>query len=211
MNQKLIALLAALLSFFAASQANAASISFYLDQSNDLLDGVNYAEVTISDSTSVSGDIDFEVELLALAFTVSGMNFGMQDFLFNVDDMVSLQAENIINLSQSEWKIAQNKNGGGGFGKYDFKLFGNGRSRTEMLTFSISGITGDTIYSYATGSSLNPDADEFFSTHIAGFDLVDGVTSAKFAGSTSVVPVPASAWLLISGLLGLITVARRKM
>ena len=36
----------------AVTQVNATTISYYLDQSNDLLDGVNYAQVTISDSTT---------------------------------------------------------------------------------------------------------------------------------------------------------------
>lgn len=65
-----------------ASQANAASISFFLNQSNAtsvLPNGVNYAQVTISDNTTVVGDIDFDVQIIASAFT-AGSNFGMQTF-----------------------------------------------------------------------------------------------------------------------------------
>jgi hypothetical protein len=210
MNQKLLTFLAVLTLIGTVSQSNASTVSFYLNQSNDLPDGVNYAQVTISDSTTTVGDIDFTVELLASAFTVSGTNFGMQNFLFNADPALSIEASNIVHISPSDWSISQNKNAGGGFGKFDFQLSGTGSSRTDLLTFSITGITGDTIYSYAMGSLLNPAADEFFATHIAGFDMVDGVTSAKFAGSTSVVPVPASVWLFVSGLFGLIAVTRRK-
>ena len=188
---------------------NADTISFYIDQSNDLLDGINYAQVTISDSSNTAGDIDFVIELLDPAFTVSGSNFGMQNFSFNFDDALTLDKNNIINLSSSDWKISEGKNAGGGFGKYDIQLSGKGNSRTEGLSFTISGVDGDTIYSYAMGSMLNPAADEFFATHIAGFDYMNGVTSAKFAGS-SVVPVPASVWLFGSGLLGLAGIARRK-
>ena len=193
----------------AGTQVNADTISFYLDQSNALLDGVNYAQVTISDSTDTAGDIDFLIELLDPAFMVSGSNFGMQNFSFNFDDALMLEAQNIINLSSSDWKISEGKNAGGGFGKYDIQLSGKGKSRTEDLSFTITGVDGDTIYSYAMGSYLNPEADEYFATHIAGFDYMDGVTSAKFAGS-SVVPVPASVWLFGSGLLGLAGIARRK-
>lgn len=211
MFNKITVLSAAAPMLFTATQATAASISFYLDQSNELLDGVNYAQVTISDSTTIAGDIDFQVELLTDAFTVSGSNFGMQDFLFNVDDSLSVETDNIIDISQSGWTVKQNANAGGSFGKFDFQLAGNGSSRTDLLTFSISGVSGDSIYSYAMGSSLNPAAEEYFSTHIAGFDMVNGVTSAKFAGSTSVVPVPASVWLFVSGLLGLMAVTRSKL
>jgi len=211
MNHKLIVLPVALSLFFSLAQVNAASISFTLDQSNALPDGVDYAQVTISDSETTVGDIDFVIELQASVFTVSGNNFGMQDFFFNVDPMISLQADNIVDVLQPGWKIVQGKNAGGGFGKFDFKLFGKGSSRTENLSFSISGITDDTIYSYALGSTLSPGADEFFAMHIAGFDMIEGVSSAKFAGSSSAVPVPAALWLFVSGLIGLAALARRKV
>ncbi|NND55353.1 MAG: hypothetical protein HKN56_10345, partial [Gammaproteobacteria bacterium] len=42
---------------FFATPAKAASVSYYLDQSNDLANGTNYAIVTIEDG--VGGDIDF--------------------------------------------------------------------------------------------------------------------------------------------------------
>jgi hypothetical protein len=192
-----------------AFHAQAASISYYLDQSNDLPDGVNYAQVTISDSITVIGDIDFQVEVLSSAFTVSGNNFGMQSFSFNYEPGLSIEAANIIVNDPDTWNVSSGKNAGGGFGKYDFKLSGNGSSRTGLLTFSISGVAGDSIDSYAVLSSLNPASTEFFAAHIAGFDLANCVTSAKFAGST-VVPVPAAAWLFSSGLLGLVGVARRR-
>lgn len=197
-------------SLFAASQANAETITYFINQSNDLPDGINYAQVTISDSPDVAGDINFSVELINDAFTVSGDNYGMQSFLFNYDDALSLDSSNIIDLSESDWGISENKNAGGGFGKFDILLSGNGSSRTDLLTFTISGIEGDSIYSYALGSSLNPAADEFFSMHIAGFDETYGETSAKFAGSF-VVPVPPAVWLFASGLVGLLAVARRKV
>ena len=194
-----------------SSQANATTISYYLDQSNALPDGVNYALVTISDSATTIGDIDFSVEVLTSAFTVSGANFGMQNFSFNYDPSLSIDASNIIDTSPLAWTVSEGANAGGGFGKYGFQLSGTGSSRTEFLSFSITGVTDDTISSYAAmGSSLKPAATEFFAAHIAGFDAIDGETSAQFAGSASVVPVPAALWLFGSGILGLVVVARRK-
>ena len=209
MNKKILSRMTACSLVLAGTQVNADTISFYLDQSNALTDGVNYAQVTISDSLDTAGDIDFVIELLDPAFTVNGWNFGMQNFAFNYDDALTIDELNIINLSSSDWKVWQGKNSGGGFGKYDIQLSGKGNSRTEELSFTISGVDGDTIYSYAMGSLLHPGADEYFATHIAGFDYMDGITSAKFAGS-SPVPVPASVWLFGSGLLGLAGIARRK-
>ena len=208
MRIKMFIKLSALPLALAGTQASAASISYYLDQSNALLDGVNYAQVTISDSTTTMGDIDFTVEVIASAFTVSGSNFGMQNFSFNYDPSLSVDASNIIDTSPLTWSVSEGANAGGGFGKFGFQLSGNGSSRTELLSFSITGVTGDTINSYATGSTLNPAAVEFFAAHIAGFDTTEGVTSAQFAGS-SPVPVPAAVWLFGSGLLGLVGVARR--
>lgn len=202
--------LSALSLALAGTQVNAATISYYLDQSNDLLDGLSYAQVTISDSTTSIGNIDFSVEVLASAFAVSGSNFGMQNFSFNYDSSLSVDASNIIDIGPFAWAVSEGANAGGGFGKFGFQLSGNGSTRTELLSFSITGVADDTINSYAMGSTLNPAAIEFFATHIAGFDTTNGVTSAQFAGSTLVIPTPAAVWLFGSGIIGLIGVARRK-
>lgn len=194
----------------AGNPVGAATISYYLDQSNDLLDGVSYAQVTISDSVTTIGDIDFSVEILTEAFTVSGSNFGMQSFSFNYDPALSIDISNIVSMDTLAWTVSESANAGGGFGKFGFQLSGKGSSRTELLSFSISGVTGDTINSYATWSDLKPASTEFFAAHIAGFDITDGVTSAQFAGSTSEVPLPAASYLFASGLIGLVVAARRR-
>lgn len=191
-------------------QAGAASISYYLDQSNVLPDGVNYAQVTISDSMTVAGDIDFSVEVISSAFPVQGANFGMQAFSFNYDTALTVNDTNITGIDPASWTVSENANAGGGFGKFEFQLSGDGATRTEILSFSITGVDGDTVNDYAIGSTLIPSSGEFFAAHIAGFfDAATGETSAQFAGS-SPVPVPAAVWLFGSGLLGLVGVARRK-
>ena len=92
---------------------------------------------------------------------------------------------------------------GGGFGKFEFKLSGTGSSRTELLNFSITGVTGDTIHSYAMLSNLNPAFSEFFAAHIAGFDITNGETSAHFAGSTPLFLFLQKPGYLLPGLLHL--------
>lgn len=207
MGIKNIVKLSAIPLALAATQTNAATISYYLSQSNALLDDVNYAQVTISDSSTI-GDIDFNVEILDSAFTVSGSNFGMQNFSFNYDPTLSIDTSNIDTLL-STWSTSEGANAGGGFSKFGFQLSGKGNSRTELLNFTITGVDGDTIESYAMGSNLKPAATEFFAAHIAGFDATNGVTSAQFAGSLAI-PVPAAVWLFGSGLMVLAGVSRRK-
>ena len=183
---------------------NGAMIAFYLDQNNAGLPDNNYAKVTISDSTAITGDIDFLVEVLTGAFPVQGSNFGMQEFYFNYDDNFDVTESNIINLDPGTWSIEEDRNAGGGFGKFGFLMKGSGNSRVETLSFSIAGVNGDDPWTYAIG---NP---EMFAAQIADFSGLQGdVDSAKFAGST-LVPIPGSVWLLTSGLIGLVLMRRKK-
>ena len=194
--------------FLFATSATAASVSYVLDQSNALPDGVDYLQVTISDSDVVAGDIDFMVELISDALPMPGNNFGMQSFYLNVEDGIHVAADN-ISIDASGWSVNDDRNAGGSFGKYDIALKGKGNSRVEVLMFSIGGIDDDTINSYAVGSSLNPSSGEFFAAHVAGFSYDPyGVGSGKFAGSAPI-PVPPAAFLFASA-LGALGWRRRK-
>jgi len=194
-----------LLAALAAAPAQAASLSYFLDQSNDLPNGTNYAVVTIEDG--VGGDIDFTVEVLTGAFPTPLSNFGMQAFFFNYDQSINVDKSNITSVNPADWDIKENKNAGGGFGKFEFQAKGTGSSRTSLLTFSISGVSGDTVDDYAVGNAGS--MGEFFAADIAGYDDgVSGSTSGKFAGS-ALVPVPAAVWLFGSA-LGLMGWARRR-
>lgn len=185
--------------FVFATSASAASVSYTLDQSNSLPDGVDYVQVTIADSDTVEGDIEFLVELISEALPMPGDNFGIQSFYLNVDESIDISA-GTISIDTSGWRVNNDRNAGGAFGKYDVALKGTGNSRVESLTFSIGGIDADTIHSYAVGSNLNPSSGEFFAAHVAGFSSdAYGVSSGKFAGSAPI-PLPASAWLFLSSL-----------
>ena len=202
---------AGLLSF----QASAATISYLMDQSNGLDDGQNYLKVTLTDSLTMTGALDVTVETLAMLNASAGTNFGIQAFSFNAQPSllvsastegfdIATQIMSLTNLPDG-WTVATDKNMSE-FGKFDIRLSGTGNTRMDPLTFTLGGVTHDTV-------------DANFAAHVAGFDI-DGESSAFFAGGTidngvdpggiSSVPIPAAAWLLTSGFLGMMGVARRR-
>jgi hypothetical protein len=130
-----------------------------------------------------------------------GSNFGIQSFYFNIDNSLDIAKSNISNIDPDAWSVGEARNSGGDFGKFNLALFGKGSSRTDHLTFSIIGVDGDSVESYAIGSLLNPGSGQFFAAHVAGFSgELYNITSAKFAGSMAAVPLPAAFWFLVSGI-----------
>lgn len=189
-----------------ASPVHAASVSYYLDQSNALPDGVNYLQVTIADG--LDGAIDFLVEIGSALDDIAGDNFGIQKFGFNVADAFSVSAANISGLPTG-WSLANGQGQLSGFGRYDIVLQGTGNSRQSPLAFSIVGIDGDTVLDYALLAGPNASqGPSLFAAHVAGFGYGDDdAISSGFFGGVTAVPAPPAAWLLLTGVVGL--VARR--
>lgn len=205
------------MTFAFAGTANAASVTYYLDQSNALTDGIGYVKVTISDST-VTSNINFKVETTSAL--IGENNFGILKFGFNPTSNISLTSANISGLAGG-WAFNANTQLDG-FGKFRVAEQGQSSNRISSLTFSIIGVNNDTIFSYANPSTGEDEAwvgagNAYFAAEIDGFKITNGVKHAYFAGNTTDVPlnlvaapVPAAAWLLGSGLIGLVGVARRK-
>jgi hypothetical protein len=182
-----------------ASASQAGSVSYYLDQSNRLSDGVNYLLVTISDD-SKDGVIDFKIEALQPLLDLAGDGFGIQMFGFNVVGGTRTEARNVSGLPDN-WKV---RNGGrmDGFGLFDItmaaqrrghddsqKTNGNGHEEhgngkglghdgglnvLDPLTFSITGVKLDELLSYvdlSTGRA--PEGFSFFSARVTGLNLGD--------------------------------------
>ena len=188
--------------------SHAASVSFFLNQSNVLPDGNNYLQITIDDE-GLAGAINFKVQTIAPLTGFSGSNFGIQQFGFN---SLELGVNNISGLPNS-WKLKHDKKMNE-FGKFENVLVGKKWHRENSLMFSIIGIEDDSIYSYA--NNYDGENGFFYSANVAGFCPADKrkqsgdcISNAYFAGG-SPVPVPAAIWLFGSGLVGLLGFVRRK-
>src|SRR3989344_3439924 len=138
--------------------ANAASVSYFLDQSNRLPDGTNYLKVTIDDQ-GLAGAINFTLQPFDSLSDLSKCTLGIGRFGFNGDE---LDRSNIVGLPDG-WKLKNEKNIAG-FGRYENVLFG--KPLADSLTFSIVGIDGDSIYSYA--ESHDGGKGLFFSALVNG-------------------------------------------
>jgi MYXO-CTERM domain-containing protein len=211
-----------------AGSAGAASISYFLDQSNDpeghLADGTNYLKVTLTDD---GDDIDVTVELLGPLTSIADANFGIARFMFNSTNVLS--AANITGLP-GDWSTDFDYDAGpphlvgGGFGRFEIELAAGTRQSPTL---------------YVVLSTNSAQGDSYFAAHVAGFtdqdpedwpigDPPDGeglcpvdaegnytpecniLTSAWFGGTTQVVvPEPATSWLLAPAALVLLG-ARRK-
>lgn len=189
-----------------AGAANAASVSYYLDQSNtegSWPDNVNYLQVTIFDSISNPGDIEFLVTPLASLTVSAGTNFGIQAFGFNSTQ--TLTAANIVD--PVGWSTGSGNLDG--FGAYQVREDGTGSNRQNPLSLRITGISGDVVADYAVAGAGGAQGTYYFAAHVAGMTPVAGQTSAYFGGN-AVVPVPAAAWLFGSAIAGLGWVRRRR-
>lgn len=186
----------AVLALGAAGAANAASISYYLNQSNtegSWPDGINYLQVTIFDSIANPGDIEIQVTPLASLTVSAGANFGIQAFGFNSTQ--TLTAANLVD--PVGWSTGSGNLDG--FGAYQVREDGTGSNRQNPLSLRITGISGDVVTDYAVAGAGGAQGTHYFAAHVAGMTAVAGQTSAYFGGS-QVVPVPGAVWLFGSGL-----------
>ncbi|MFZ1624521.1 MAG: VPLPA-CTERM sorting domain-containing protein [Gammaproteobacteria bacterium] len=206
-----------LIGVLSASSSQAASVSFFLDQSNRLPDNVNYLQVTIADGAA--GAIDFTVSALQPLLDIADEGFGIQKFAFNVVGGTATERRDVTALPD-EWRA---RNGGrmDGFGRYDIKLDSHGKNHQDPLTFSITGVDMDTVLSYVDLSTGRAKQGfSFFSARVVGLNnghCGSATTKAEkscvesaYFGGTQAVPAPAAIWLLGTAVAGLTAVRRRR-
>ena len=196
-----------------ASSVNAASVTYYLNQSN--IDTVlpdntnNYLTLLISSLTA--GNASFSLSP-SYAF-VQSSNYGIDSFGFNFSGSNVINSSNISGIPTG-WGLSTNKNQDG-YGRFEFVLDTTGSGRLPTLNFSISGLGGatadETLGYFALNSTNNAGQGNFyFASHVAGFSA-GGQTSAFFAGSTvAPIPEPESYSLMLTGLGLLGFIARRR-
>ncbi len=176
----------------AAAPARAASVSFFLDQSNKLPDGVNYLSVSLMDNDT--GGVNILVKTLDPLNSIREDHFGIQKFAFN---FAGKTTGKITGLPDS-WRVKENRPMED-FGMFDVRLQGKGEARIDTLSFTVNDV------------GLR-NFEPLFAAQATGFNDKHRSTSAYFTGSmsTTPVPIPAAVWLFGSGLIGLVAVARRK-
>lgn len=219
-----------------AGSVQAATVSTFLDQSTKrsiIEQDIGYLKVTISDGKE--GNIDFRVESLKPLKNLAGENYaqvGFNTFSFNFGDS-GAAVENLA--LPDDWSIRNKEFRNNPFGVFDVNLRTRKQQLDNMLLFSIKGVEGDRPEDYLSAVSTG-DArlgNYLFQAGLKGLtfsrphgdceqetlrpasvlaDCNPVVTKgrARFAGGTSVVPIPAAAWLFGSALLGLFTTLRRK-
>lgn len=211
---------ALLLGVIASPLAEAASVSFYMNQTNINLapftDGTNYLKVTIDDN-GAPGDINFTVTALPALTNYAGSNFGLQAFNFNsslcsgTGSGTSCPPTTFSLPSGWSSTVAPPPQTGDGFGQFDYQVNNGGGARLTTLSFTISGVSGDTLTTYSSilSSGSATEGNSIFAAHVGGFTTnASGVTGGWFGGAVPV-PLPAAGWLFGSGLIGLVGVARR--
>lgn len=192
-------LIAALLfSVLSVQQAQAAT--FYLNQSNTLTDGVNYAQVDVTEN---GGNLDFVVQALSPA------NWSIQKFFFNLD-----VSDITVSGLPSSWSYNSTNQNVSVLGIFSDSTNANqGNQSVLSLAFTVDGVSNLSLANLVANSS-----GWIFAAHqlcqgsVASCQGITDITSHFIAGPGQVsnVPVPAAVWLFGSALAGLGTVTRRK-
>jgi hypothetical protein len=197
----------------AAVQVQAASVSYLLDQSNRLADGPAYLQVTVSDGAD--GAIDFRVEALGPLTDTARWKFGIQRFAFNIAPEIAAEDISLSGLPK-RWRVKDDRRMAG-FGRFDIALLGNVSNRTDVLTFSIAGVDGDSVLDYVlTSAGTARDGRALYAAFVGGLgreygrDKTPTTAGAAFFGGSTVVPLPAAGWLLLTGLVAALRFARRR-
>jgi len=200
LNKKLLSSILFGACLFAIQTVSAAT--YYLNQSNTLVDGTNYAQVKVLEN---AGNLDFTVS----ALQPTGWRFS--NFFLNLGG--SLGTLTFKDLP-SGWDALGSKNASE-FGVFSNEEKGGGGNLQSLFTFTINSTVALSLANLVVN-----DKGYFFAAHIQcsgnGDNLCssvgDDVSSHFIAGpgEISSVPVPGAAWLFGSALLGFVGFGNRR-
>lgn len=177
-----------------SSAVNAASVSYYINQSNvtGLPDGSNYLLVTLDDNAPSCSEatctndnlITFTVDVLG-SLTPDGDNFGIQSFGFNLAEGASLTAGDIDGLDTA-WLVDFDQQLDG-FGTHDVVVSDTGQQRKDPLVFTID-VNGDTFASYFDSSVPGGQGPSWFTAHVADIRTYTGTDNGESDGTPCTLP-----------------------
>lgn len=198
-SARVTAVLAAGMLFAGTSQA--ASVSYFLDQSDVLPDGTNWMQVTIADGAE--GAVDFTVQILQpLKDLIADCDIGITKFAFNIVEGVNspLDALDISSLPAGWAKAPQADMDG--FGLFDrrIRVTDAHTPLSDVIQFSIVGVELDTILSYVDYSTGSTQGPTFFAARVNGFNGdCEECSLDAFFGGVKAVPAPPAVWLMLTG------------
>jgi hypothetical protein len=194
--KNLISTLLCSLFVFAGQQAYANT--YFLNQSNTLADGVNYAQVDVLEN---GGNLDFLVTAL------SPTNWRFSTFYFNLGGDTG--AVSLTGLPTG-WSADTDRN------VSTFGLFSDGARGTGSSLQSIFSFTADGVNPLSFASLIANIDGWTFAGHVQcsgrGGNVCDevGGESSHFVAGVSPIPVPGAIWLFGTALLGFVSMSNRR-
>ena len=197
-TKRLISSLLCGLFLFAGQQAYANT--YFLNQSNTLADGVNYAQVDVLET---AGNLNFTVTALVPT------NWKFSNFYFNLGG--STGAVTLTGLP-SGWNADTDQN------VSEFGVFSDGAKGKGKSLQSVFSFTADGINTLSFANLLANDEGWIFAAHVQcqskrnnPCSSVDDETSHHIAGpDISPIPIPGAIWLFGTALMGFISMSSRR-
>ena len=192
-----------LCSLFLFTGQQAYANTYFLNQSNTLADGVNYAQVDVLEN---AGNLDFTVTAL------EPTNWKFSNFYFNIGDYTG---DITLTGLPSNWVADTDQN------VSEFGVFSDGtRKGAKGSLQSVLSFTADGTNTLSFANLLANNVGFIFAAHVQcsgrggnQCSSVDGETSHHIAGpDISPIPIPGAIWLFGTALMGFISMnSRRKV